>query len=255
MKSAMYEGQVYHSRHTPKRHTFRNRVCYLYLDLNELGEVFKGRWLWSIERWNLCRFARKDYLGDPDIPLEEAVRRCVEEKLSFRPKGAVRVLTQMRTWGFLFNPVSFYYCFDEAEALQAIVAEITNTPWGERHRYVLDARGSSGSETHEFRFEKAFHISPFFPMEQSYRWRFTTPDGALEVHMANLEEDSVVFQAGLKAHRKPITGGSLARSLLAFPMQTYWIPLGIYWHAVRLYMKRIPFYTHPKKRKASLPNP
>ncbi len=255
MNSAMYSGHVYHARRIPRKHVFKNRVCYLFLDLDELSEVFRGRWLWSIGRWNLSCFRRKDYLGDSQQPLKASVQDCVEQKLSFRPEGAVRVLTQLRTWGYLFNPVSFYYCYDGEGKLQAIISEITNTPWGERHRYVLDARDGTGEESHDFEFDKEFHISPFFPMSQRYEWRFTEPGETLQIHMANREQQDVVFQAGLTATRRSIGAKSLAKSLVAYPFQTYLVPLGIYWHAARLWTKKVPFHTHPKKRDASLPNP
>jgi DUF1365 family protein len=254
MNSAMYTGHVYHARRVPRTHVFRSRVCYLFLDLDELSTVFRKRWLWSTHRWNLSCFRRKDYLGDPRKPLKDAVKDCVEEKLSFRPNGAVRVLTQLRTWGYLFNPVSFYYCFDGEGELQAIVAEITNTPWRERHRYVLDSRGMNAGALQEFRFDKEFHISPFFPMSQSYEWGFSAPGETLEIHMANREPQGIVFQAGLTAVKQAIGARSLAKSLFAYPFQTYLVPMGIYWHAARLWLKKVPFYTHPKKRDASFPN-
>ena len=127
VKSALYTGSVYHNRRVPTEHRFESRVAYFYLDLDEMPDLFRGRWLWSARRWNLSHFRRKDYLGDPDRPLKDCVLDCVEEHLAFRPQGGVRVLTQLRTWGFLFNPVSFYYCFDGHDRLAAIVAEITNT--------------------------------------------------------------------------------------------------------------------------------
>ena len=139
MRSALYQGHVSHRRLTPRPHAFRNAVHLLFLDLDELHEVFRGRWFWSVRRWNLVQYRRSDFLGPASRPLRDAVLDRVQHELGRRPKGAIGLLTQLRTLGYVFNPVSFYLCEDESGELDSIVAEITNTPWGERHAYVLDA--------------------------------------------------------------------------------------------------------------------
>jgi DUF1365 family protein len=166
----------------------------------------------------------------------------VEQQLGFRPAGPVRMLTQPRTFGYVFNPVTIYYCHDEHEQLAAIAAEVTNTPWGERHTYVLDAR----TDTHK-RFRKDFHVSPFFPMDHDYDWRFSAPDAALEVHMSNLAREGAVFHAGLVARRRELSAATLAGVLLRYPLQSLRLHLAIYWQAALLYAKRTPFHTHPRK--------
>ncbi|HPF13193.1 MAG TPA: DUF1365 domain-containing protein [Planctomycetota bacterium] len=249
--SALYDARVYHARRTPKKHGFHTRLELLWLDLDELPDLFRGRWLWSHLRPNLAFFRRADYLGSKDVPLKQAVQDRVEKQLGFRPDGPVRVLTQLRTLGYVFNPVSFYYCYDRGEVLQAIVAEITNTPWKERFQYVLDARGSSSETEHTFRFPKAFHVSPFFDMNQVYEWRFRAPGENLEVHMRNLVANQPVFLAGLVATRREINGRSLAWALLSHPLQTFRVHAAIYWHAALLWRKRVPFFVHPSKRQPS----
>ncbi|TXH18822.1 MAG: DUF1365 domain-containing protein, partial [Gammaproteobacteria bacterium] len=153
--SAIYEGRVRHRRHAPRAHAFEYRMAQLYLDLDEVDAVFRERWLWSVERPNLASFRRRDFLGDPAQPLAEAVRDRVERASGERPGGPVRLLTHLRYAGYSFNPVSFYYCHAADGALHSIVAEITNTPWKERHRYVLDARGGL-SALDAFEFDKEF---------------------------------------------------------------------------------------------------
>ena len=249
--SGIYEGQVYHARHTPKKHRFTTSAFFLYLDLDELPTLFRGRWFWSPRRWNLSHFRRSDYLGDPAVDLKTAVLDVVEASLGFRPKGAVRVLTQMRTWGYVFNPVSFYYCFNGQDRLQAVVSEITNTPWRERHRYVLRAEGDTGVKA---RFAKQFHVSPFFDMDQDYDWTMAPPGEQLSVRMRNWEAGESVFEAGFVGKRREMTGRSLARTLWRYPFQTFRVHLAIYLHAARLWAKGVPFFVHPKKRKPSLPN-
>lgn len=258
MKSAIYEGAVRHERLAPRPHAFKKRLFLLYLDLDELEQVFQRRWLWSVGRRNLVWFRRADYLGPHERPLREAVLDRVEQALGRRPSGAVRVLTQPRTWGYLFNPVSFYYVFDEEERLEAVVAEITNTPWNERHAYVLDGREPGPDATDatddarpaalQARFAKDFHVSPFFPMEQSYLWRFDPPGETLGVRMTNHERGRAVFHVSLECERRPIDGPRLARMLLVHPFQTLLVHAAIYWQAARLWAKRTPFFVHPDKR-------
>jgi DUF1365 family protein len=145
------------------RHAFGYGLFMAYLDLAELDEVFAGRWLWSTSRPALARFRRGDHLGDGGAPLDAAVRSLVEGETGERPAGPIRLLTQLAYLGYCFNPVSFYYCFDAAgERVVTIVAEVNNTPWGERHCYVLDARGGAGLA---FAPRKALHVSPFMPMD------------------------------------------------------------------------------------------
>ena len=137
LQSAVYEGQVTHRRHLPRPHAFGYRVAQLYLDLDEIERVFAGRWLWSANRRNLAEWRRADYLGAPSRPLKEAVLDRVEQAGGGRPQGAVRMLCHPRYAGYVFNPVTFYYCHGGDGSLHSLVAEVSNTPWGERHAYVL----------------------------------------------------------------------------------------------------------------------
>ena len=246
MHSAVYTGRLRHRRHEPVPHAFSYGIRLLWLDLAELDEVFRGRWLWSVRRPALACFRREDYLGGDGSPLDEAVRDRVAGETGRRPAGPIRLLTQVRTFGYCFNPVSFYYCYDATDThVEAIVAEITNTPWKERHAYVLR---TEPQETMRFGLSKAFHVSPFLPMDMDYDWRFSTPADTLAVHMANLRGGRRVFDATLVLRRREITGPTLAATLLHQPFGPLAVVGRIYWQALRLRAKRIPFYVHPSKR-------
>ena len=254
-KSCLYVGQVRHRRFTPKSHQFSYKLFLMYLDLSELPSVFDRFWLWSIEKTNIATFRRKDHLGDKDIPLDTCVRNHIEDETGRRPTGPIRLLTHLSYFGFRFNPVSFYYCYDDEDKnLDFIVAEVNNTPWGEQYCYVLDSKDNqsenklTGNKTklHRYFENKRFHVSPFMPMDMQYDWRFSTPADALSVHMENYQHDKKVFDATLKLKQRQITGKNLAMALIQFPFITMKIVVAIYYQALLIWLKRIPFIIHPK---------
>ncbi len=250
--SALYFGTVQHRRNWPVSHLFRYRVAYLYLDLSELQGVFRRRWLWSVDRSNVVAFHRSDHLGDPAVPLDASVRDLVTERIGRRPEGPIRLLTHPRQLGYVFNPVSFFYCWDRTEsALEAIVAEVHNTPWGERHCYVLDPSRTLRPGGHRYRFWKAFHVSPFMAMGYVYDWRFTKPGPRLSVVMRNERYGRLDFEAALVLERRPLTGTALAWTLLRHSLLTRKVTAAIHWQALRLWWKGAPFHTHPAKREGA----
>lgn len=246
--SAVYEGTVWHRRHGPRAHAFRYGMAQLYLDLDELDRVFEGRWLWSVNRPNLAQFCRADYLGAPEQALADAVRERVRQALGHRPDGPIRLLTHLRYAGYVFNPVSFYYCFaPDGQTLQAIVAEITNTPWKERHSYVLPVEGAERrGRALRWRFAKDFHVSPFMAMQRDYDWCFTPPGDDLRVHMSVLEGPRPEFDADLSLRRRPLDAAALRRVLWRYPLMTAQVIGAIHWQALRLWLKRTPVHDHPR---------
>lgn len=252
MQSSLYAGWVRHRRDAPVPHAFRYRLCLLYLDLAELPRALEGRWLWSARRPALARWHRGDHLGDPARGLDGEVRDLVEGHTGRRPVGPIRLLTAPRVLGYGFNPVSFYYCWDaDDRMLEAVVAEINNTPWGERHCYVLPASHSEGTPGKlRFRFGKDFHVSPFLPMDMRYDWRFSTPGDRLLVHMENWRDGARQFDATMTLDRVPITGTALTGALLRYPLLPLKVSAAIYWQAFRLWLKRVPVHTHPDRTGA-----
>ena len=250
MQSALYIGRLRHRRHTPRPHAFSYAVYMAWIDLSELDEVFRGRWFWSTRRPALAWLKRDDYLGDPRLSLDEAVRQRVIAETGTRPVGPIRMLTQLRNYGHCFNPVTFYYCYDASgRQVEWIVAEITNTPWRERHSYVLPAAEIRvAGTTLQFALDKRFHVSPFMPMDSAYRWSFSEPALRLAVHMENLCGGERVFDATLNLSRREIGTASLAGVLLRFPFSTLRVLVAIHWQALRLWLKQVPVYTHPQAR-------
>lgn len=259
MKSALYRGSVVHRRSEPVEHSFRMRLSMLYLDLEELPRVFDGRWLWSVERRNVAAFHRRDHLGDPARPLDACVRDLVEARTGARPEGPVRLLTHLRYWGYCFNPVSFYYLFDARdERVETVVADVTNTPWGERHAYVLGRDGSRRASARGVGAErrKIFHVSPFMGMDVRHRFALSEPGPRLRVAIANRRDDdegAPFFHATLDLERRPLSGPELARALLAHPFPTGAVIAGIYRQAWRLRRKGVPVHPHPAAGAAAAP--
>ena len=241
--SCIYEGTIRHRRFEPRRE-FSHRLTLAYLDLDELPELLDGGLV--ARRPGAARFRRRDYLGDPAVPLHRAVRHVVQEQTGARPEGPIRLLTQLRSFGHCFNPVSFYYCFEPGgERVQALVAEVTNTPWAERHAYVIegkhpDPRALAGG------FEKALHVSPFMGMDHRYEVRAAMPARTLSVHIAASRAGVTVFDATLALRRRVLTRASMAGITLRYPLATVRVLALIYAHALGLKLAGVPVHPHPQ---------
>lgn len=244
---AIYRGWVRHRRHHPKHHEFQFPLLMLQLDLAHLSEHFERSRYWSLERFNLISFKRSDYLDAPGANLEDAVRGLVAERTGKRPLGPIQIYTQPRIWGLVFNPVTFYWCFSPSGELQVVVAEINTTPWNERHTYVLPVADNlrNQRDTYLFDFEKQFHVSPFMPMELRYRWQFSFRSTRNVIHMTLMDADSEHFDATLSATPVPLNKTNMATMPWRYSFQCGRVLCGIYWQALKLWLKRTPFYSHP----------
>jgi DUF1365 family protein len=249
MFSGIYAGWVRHRRLEEPGHAFRNRIYLIYLDLDELDEVFAGRWLWSVRRAAPFRFHRRDHFGDPAEPLAQSVQREIQKQTGESFSGTIRLLTQLRHFGFVFNPVSFYYCFRQPDSPQPdfIVAEVNNTPWGQRHCYVLKPEHFSQKLSGAKPVEKVFHVSPFMNLDMEYAWHLPPPDAHLSVDVVNLRDNRPLFDVTMQLERRKISTANLTRLMFTFPFSTFRIFAQIYWQALRLWWKRVPFVPHPAK--------
>jgi len=248
LASSIYCGHIGHQRRSPALNEFRYSIFFLYLDLAELDRVFAGRWLWSVERHTWCSFRRRDHLRPQTVNLDQAVRDEVERQLGRRPAGPIRLLTHLRYLGYCFNPISVYYCHSSDGSLEAILTEVHNTPWGEEYLRALDTgQNQRDGDWHVYHLDKEFHVSPFMPMDIRYEWRFTEPGANLAVRMENEREGQRLFAVRLDLERRPLTGATLAKALLTWPFMTGKVIAAIYWQALCLKLKRVPFCPHPPR--------
>lgn len=251
-QSCLYVGEVRHRRFSPRPHRFNYQLFMVYLDLSELETVFKGCWLWSARRPAVAWFRRQDHFGDPRIPLDRYVRNLAERETGRRPQGPIRLLTHLRYFGYCMNPICVYYCFKpDGETLDLLVAEVSNTPWGEKIGYVLDVANQTGGHQHA-EFQKAMHVSPFMPMDLRYRWHSIRPGPHLAIHLDVNKGSSRLLDATLSLRRRPLDGWNRAKVLARFPLMTLKVIAAIHWEAVRLLFKRTPVFSHPPTSSKSM---
>jgi uncharacterized protein len=266
--SAVYEGWVRHRRFEPVEHSFRYRLFLMYLDLEELPGELDPYPLWSARRAAPARFRRADFMGDPSRPLAECARDEAERATGQRPAGPVRLLANLRYLGHVFNPVSFYYCFDAAgERVEAVVADVKNIPWGERHPYVL-GRGERQGPVLRGELAKELHVSPLMGMNQTYAFHAGEPGTSLSIHIesrpvqrfsAPAGPKSVAprlgagggkqFEATLSLRRRELSRSLLSRMLLQYPAMSLQVVAKIYAQSLRLKLRGAPYFPHPEGRR------
>ncbi len=247
LHSALYEGTLRHARLDGVDHAFSYRVLMAWIDLAELPGALDAHPLWSARHPAPIRFRRSDYHGDPSVPLDEAVRATVAEQLGRRPTGPIRMLAHLRTWGWAFNPIAFYAAFAaDGVEVEALVAEVTNTPWHERHAYVIPVDGPELAEP--VRFPKAIHVSPFMDLDLDHTLSFTGAGAEhLTVHMDDWRGDDRIFAAALHLDRLPLDRPTMGRALRQHPLPAQRVSAGIYREALKLRWKHAPFRHHPAK--------
>jgi len=246
----IYTGTVRHRRYTPFESEFSYPVFMLYLDINDLENVINKSIFWNINKPAVVSFNRKDFHGTEEVDLDTAVRNTVENKVGSRPEGKIRMLAHLRYFGYCFNPVTFYYCFNRNDdSVDYILAEVTNTPWKERHAYVLSSSQESDKSEIRLSMEKELHVSPFWGMDHMYDWVFSSPKDKLNVFMKNFKDGKHVFDASLSMDRTEMTKRNLLKSVFRFPFMTIKVVFWIHFQAFILWLRGATFYTHPSKIK------
>lgn len=248
IKSYIYSGKIQHRRYSPFKHFFTYPLFFAYIDLDTISSTLKKSWFWNIDKPAVISFNRKDYHGDNHAELSSSVRETIFKKTGNMPSGPIRLLTHLRYFGYCFNPVSFYYCFDKEDTdLEYILAEVTNTPWKERFAYVIDKKSEKDKIAFDIDLKKELHVSPFWGMDHDYRWVFSNPEEKLFVNMKNYRNGSKVFDATLSLDRSSFSKTSLLKQISRFPFITIFVVFRIHLHAAILWLRRAPFFVHPSK--------
>lgn len=247
MESCLYQGRVSHTRYDDISHRFEYGLFMALLDLDEVPEL-AACGIVAKSLFGLATFRESDHAESKGMSLQDEIRDLVKQQTGITPKGPIQLLTQLRFFGYYFSPLNLYYCRNEQSgAVEFIVAEVSNTPWREQHRYVLwDGNRQPNSSANEFAHQKDFHVSPFMDMQSEYRWRLTDPAESLAVTIQTTRTGKPFFTAAMSLERRPLTRGQLARMCLRYPIMTAQITSAIYWQALNLWWKKCPFYSHPK---------
>ncbi len=243
MQAGLYVGKIHHRRFIPKNHRFSYPFFMYFIILDRFAEQRSIGRLFSINRWAFNRFHRPDYYGDDDQPLADAIRERMKELTGYPVRGEVYGLMNVRTLGLYFSPVNFYYGLDKDGTFSHFLAEVSNIPWNERHQYgyYVQNRRLTLSDT------KKFKVSPFNPVEQRYHWQISPPGEQIQVKLGVDDERGHIFEASLTLQREPLTIKSLRRQLLRRPVMTASIVAAIYWQALMLYVKKVPYVPYHKE--------
>ncbi|WP_347251268.1 DUF1365 domain-containing protein [Legionella sp.] len=248
MDHLIYKGHVRHRRFFPKRHLFFYKLFMFCFDLASIDTTFKGIRQVSIEKFNWFSFKRKNYLNKSIVPLDEYARQLVMEKYKTYPKGKIYLLTQLSCLGYCFNPISIYFIFDELnQSLNYLILEVTNTPWGERHNYVLKQSAKSKTDVYSYHFQKKLHVSPFMSMNYTYQLNLKINKQKIVVHIENYAEGKKDFDATLVL--KGENTSSIKKLFWQHPLITYKVTSAIFWQALKLWIKNVPFHPHPGSNK------
>ena len=246
MKSCIYKGRVNHTRTNPRLHEFSYSLFMMYVDLEELPHLFAPYSLWSAEKSNVACFKRKDHYGDHNESLDSSIRDLVLKKTGDHITGPIRLLTHFRYFGYIFNPLSLYYCFDQHDQnIEYVVAEVTNTPWKEMHCYVLP-NDQLGNSYFRANHQKEFHVSPFMDLNMEYRWKLGIPGKSLNVEIENWSDSNKIFSASIALQKQAINVSSLYKTLAHYPLMTLKVTSAIHFEALKLWSKGISYVPHPR---------
>ena len=242
LNSAIYEGSVVHQRLRPKRHRLTYKVFSLLLDLDELAALDKQLWLFGYNRRSLLSFHDKDHGSTHEQGLRSWAEERMREASIVPDGGAIRVLCSPRIFGYVFNPISTYFCYRKDGSLAVILYEVCNT-FKERHTYIIPVRPSPKAVIRQD-CAKAHYVSPFIDMEATYHFRIIEPAEKVSIVIREEDTEGLLLAASMQGNKKPLTNKTLARCLILYPLLSVKIIIGIHWEAVKMWAKGFPVFAH-----------
>lgn len=247
MTQPIYTGTITHRRFHDKTHEFTYKTWMFYFDINDIENSLASYRSVSSEKFNWFSYYRRNYLNNINIPLDEAVRELIQQRTGHAPLGKIFLLTHLSCLGYCFNPISIYFVYNSTnDDLENVVLEVTNTPWGEKHYYVLSTPDEINNNIRKYKFKKALHVSPFMQMDYQYELNLKHTDDQIIVHMSSLRNGEKHFDATLSLTATKITNNKVFEPSKRFPLMTQKGTLAIYWQALLLWLKGVKFYSHPK---------
>ena len=241
MRSHLLHGKVRHARVQPTRYQLEHDVYYFALDLDELDEATDHGLLAGRNRRAILSFRDADHLPTPATDLPRDIRQHLAREGIDPGRGRITLVTSLRVFGYVFNPASFYLCRDEADSLAAVVVEVHNTH-GERHLYTL--RADPTRTTFSAGMEKQFYVSPFIGPNGRYRVTIRDERDTLSIGIGERDGAGPTLSTSLTLRRLPLTNANLVRMLIRHPLMTQRTIGLIHWHALRLWLRRVPFHRH-----------
>lgn len=252
-KSSIYLGNINHRRLSPKKHSFNYTLYMLALDASEVEKQQSPSWLFGFSKFHPLRFFEKDYIKSEPGSLNQRIRNKVTELGGDTDISRVLMLVQVRCFGIYFSPANFYFCYDQSDNCTYMLAEVSNTPWNERHFYLVNLQNKD-----EMINEKYFQVSPFMDLNMSYFWQVKPPSSDYEKLAINIQSKRENLQSGkmdklfdvsLLMHKKEFTHKSLLGVWCQLPVMTIKVVFSIYWQALKLFIKGIPFIGYQTKVK------
>lgn len=243
----LYEGSIIHRRHLPRTHQFKYPLFQFLLDLDHLSNLANVSPLLGFESYNYLSYYRSKYF----INNENNFKVAVLSRLGITSNYSnykVTLLTSLSYLGYCFNPISLYFIYEHG-VFKSLIAEVTNTPWHERHLYILDAPVLSKPPIYHFEANKCLHVSPFMTMDYKYEFKLKLTDNEIMLHIRNIHDEIVTFDATLNMVGTPLTKCSLHGLLRKYPLHTHRTVFLIHWHALKLWLKGIAIQPHPKTTK------